>query len=92
MIVLVFATKLNDAVFVLVDIVGKLKEIASNLYTCDWWTFRVKQKLVNQQSACCAFAPKIFGKIPKNGISRHYKTTNKRHLLSTKELVQNASL
>ena len=39
-----------------------------------------------------AFAPKLFGKLPKNTISRNYKVTNERLLSCVNELVQNVSL
>ena len=35
---------------------------------------------VSTDCDCCAFAPNIFGKLPKNTISRNYKITNKRLL------------
>ena len=43
-------------------------------------------------SDCCAFAPKIFGQVTKNTISRNYKITNRRLLSWANELVQNVSL
>ena len=42
-------------------------------------------------SECCAFPSKIFGKLPKNTISKNYKITNKRPISCAKELVQNVS-
>ena len=48
---------------------------------------------ISTDSDCCAFAPKIVGKLPKNTISRNHKITNKRRLLlCAKELAQNAPL
>ena len=43
-------------------------------------------------SDCCGFAPKMFGMISKNTISRNYRITNKGLLSFAKELVQNVPM
>ena len=47
---------------------------------------------ISTDSDCCAFAPNMFGKLPKNTIPRNYKTAYKRLLSCAKGLVQNVSL
>ena len=47
---------------------------------------------ISTDSDCCTFAPKSFGKLPGNTISRNYKISNKRLLLCTEELLQNLPL
>ena len=42
--------------------------------------------IIYQQIMIAVLAPKFFGKLPKNTISRNYKTTNKRLLSCAKEL------
>ena len=46
----------------------------------DFNIFAVQQAIVSTDSDCCAFAPNIFGKLPKNTISRNHKITNERPL------------
>ena len=41
---------------------------------------------ISTDSDYCAFAPKMFGKLPKNTISRNYKFENKRLVSCAKEL------
>ena len=46
---------------------------------------------ISKHSDYWALTPKVFGKLPKNTISRNHKTTNKRLPSCAKELVQNVS-
>ena len=52
-----------------------------NVYSCE----KTNKHSISTDSHCCAFAPKIVGKLPKNTISRNYKITNKRLLSCAEE-------
>ena len=43
------------------------------------------QWLIDSRSDCCTFAPKMFGKLPENTISRNYEITNKKLVLCAKD-------
>ena len=45
------------------------------------------QNILSTDSDCCAFAPKMFGKLLKDTISRNYKIMNKRLLSYAKVLL-----
>ena len=45
-----------------------------------------------KDSDCCAFAPKIYGELPENNISKNYKIENNSLLSRAKDLVWRKAL
>ena len=57
----------------------------------DWiCVFMEPPTAISTHRDCCAFAI-VFGKLPKNTISRNYKITNKRLPSCAKGILQNVS-